>query len=497
MTYPSRRTVRRLCRDYNRIPVYRELGISELGLIALLKALLREDVAVFFESARENKTWSRYSFLGLSPKRIVSFSSRGVVERSQDGEEHRGHDFFAYLKEELGRYRSPSYGRFGAFGGGLAGYFGYELVNHTGILRQAVKVDESRPLALLAHIDDFVVHDNRLGRLYIAHCMYPDPSRPFDKLYDETIDRLDGLERRIIELVERTTVPFLPSSPDSVTLAMRLPREEYMENVRRARELITAGEAIQAVLSVRGDILERIDPYSFYLKLRALNPSPYMFFLKFGDLHIAGSSPETHVRMDRGEVFLKPIAGTIRRGSNRNENERNKSALLADPKERAEHLMLVDLARNDLGRIAAAGSVRVESFMRPEDYSHVIHLVSLVRASLAGGRDATDVLRETFPAGTVSGAPKVRAIEMIDELERHPRHIYAGAIGYLGFDGNLDTCIAIRTAVFSPGEQYLQAGAGIVYDSVPEREYEEVLHKMGALAESLGYARAREVQACS
>lgn len=486
-----------LCRDYNRIPVYRELGISELGLLALLKSLLKEEAAIFFESARENKTWSRYSFLGLYPKRIISFSSRGIIERSQSGEEHRGHDFFGYLKKELGRYRSPTYGRYGAFSGGLAGYFGYELVNHTGILRQAVKEDASRPLALLAHIDDFIVHDNRLSRLYVAHCMYADPSRPIDELYDETINHLDELERRVIALVEITTIPFLPSSPDSITLSMRLSRDEFMENVSRARELITAGEAIQAVMSVRGDILERIDPYSFYLKLRALNPSPYMFFLKFGELCIAGSSPETHVRVDGGRVFLKPIAGTIRRGATRCENERNKQTLLSDPKERAEHLMLVDLARNDIGRIAAAGSVRVESFMKAEDYSHVIHLVSLVSATLAEGRDASDALRETFPAGTVSGAPKVRAIEMIEESERHPRDIYAGAIGYLGFDGNLDTCIAIRTAVFSPLEQYLQAGAGIVYDSVPEREYEEVLHKMEALAESLGFARAREAHACS
>jgi anthranilate synthase component 1 len=297
------------------------------------------------------------------------------------------------------------------------------------------------------------------------------------------------LESSILDIVRGTSLPFLPLRPEEVSLSYHETREAFLEKVQKARKLIESGEAIQTVLSFRASFDADIDPYLFYLKLRSVNPSPYMFYLKSKDFIAAGSSPEIHVKVQKNTVYLKPIAGTISQGKNRKENREHKALLLSDEKERAEHLMLVDLARNDIARVSTGNPVQVDTFMVPEDYSHVIHLVSLVSAKLSNEKDIVDVLRETFPAGTVSGAPKVRAIEIIDELENIPRGPYAGAVGYIGFNGVLDTCITIRTAVFTPRENFLQAGAGIVFDSIPEKEYAEVQKKLEALALSLKFAK--------
>ena len=488
MIYPDLKTVRTLSEKYNRIPVYRELNLSEVGLLSLLKALCQGGDLIFLESAKQNRKWSRFSFLGINPGRTVEFASGRVIEKRGGAEETVDRDIFSFLKKEVRKFRSPSYPRYGDFNGGLAGFFSYELVNHAGILRKTVDESADVPLALLMQIDDFIVYDNVKDRYHIATSLYTMEEGALEEQYTHVLERLESLEAAVLKLVKTTSLPFLPSRPGEVAMRFGETRESFMEKVRKTKDLITAGEAIQVVLSIRACIEDNIDPYSFYLKLRSVNPSPYMFFLKAGDLTIAGSSPEIHVKVERGRVFLKPIAGTVPQGKNKKENLANKERLLSDEKERAEHLMLVDLARNDIARVSPGSGVKVEQFMVPEDYSHVIHLVSLVSAELGEGRDIIDVLRETFPAGTVSGAPKVRAIEIIGETENHPRGIYAGAVGYVGYNGFLDTCITIRTAVFSPEESYLQAGAGIVYDSVPEREHEEILNKLRALTESLRYA---------
>jgi len=259
----------------------------------------------------------------------------------------------------------------------------------------------------------------------------------------------------------------------------------HKENIK---ENISDGEIIQGVISRRLEIKEQINPCNFYLKLRDLNPSPYMYFLKFGDTIITGCSPETHFRLKRKRMLLKPIAGTAPLSDNRNDRIITKRELLRDEKERAEHLMLVDLARNDLGRIAASGSVRVKEFMKTEEYSHVVHIVSSVTGILKDGVSLVDAFKETFPAGTVTGAPKVRAIELIDECEDFERWAYAGAVGYFGFNGCCDTCITLRTAYFNSGRVYTQAGAGIVYDSIAQNELNEIKHKLRALSISMGYA---------
>ncbi|HSV97760.1 MAG TPA: anthranilate synthase component I family protein [Spirochaetota bacterium] len=492
--YPSLPAVRRLARRHNRIPLYRELNLSAVGLLSLLKALEDAPQVVLLESARAGGAWNRFSFIGLGARRTLCCTPPFVDEEVDGVRTRRRINLFDFLKEDLARLSSPSYPRFGSFNGGLAGYFAYDLVNETGILRKSVRRDADVPAAFLVQVDDFIVYDNRLDRSHAAVCLYVDPERPIAEQYLRAAGRLEEMERDIIARVSRTTLPYLPSRPEPISMSFREERAVFEEKVRAAKEEIAAGEAIQVVLSMRADISDRVDPYLFYLKLRSVNPSPYMFFLKQNGRYIVGSSPEIHVKVDRGTVFLKPIAGTLPRGKTARENRENRARLLGDPKERAEHLMLVDLARNDLGRIAAPGSVRVERFMEPEDYSHVIHLVSLTRCTLGPGRDAVDALRETFPAGTVSGAPKVRAMELIDSMEGHARGVYAGAVGYIGYNGCLDTCITIRTAVFDGVHRYIQAGAGIVHDSVPEREYDEIVHKLRALSISLRYARENDME---
>ncbi|HDP79936.1 MAG TPA: anthranilate synthase component I family protein [Spirochaetes bacterium] len=494
--YPSLEEAKELAKRYNRIPLYRELNLAGLTMPSLLKALCAKKDVLFLESAREDRAWSRFSFLGINPRRVVSFSRAGLVENGPDGPVKVRADFFDYLEDETGRFCSPTFEEYGSFNGGLVGFFSYELVNHCGILRGPVPEDPGTPLAMLAQIEDFIVYDNVLDRYSVSTPLYADGPGSIDDRYDDAAAYLEKLEANILYLVDSASMPYLPARPDEVRLAHRCGREEYMAMVEEAKEQIAAGEIIQAVVSARSDIVDPVDPFRFYLKLRSLNPSPYMFFLKFNDLHVVGSSPEIHVKVEGRRAVLRPIAGTSPKGTTPGENESLKAALLADPKERAEHLMLVDLARNDLGRVAAPGTVKVESFMLPEDYSHVIHLVSVVTAELSPEKSRVDVLKESFPAGTVTGAPKVRAIEIISGLEPHPRGIYAGAVGYLGYNGVMDTCIAIRTAVFNGRERYLQAGAGIVYDSVPEKEFEETRNKLRALSLSLGYAAIKEEAPC-
>ena len=493
MFYPSLKTVRKLSSSFNRIPVYKELNLSELHLLSLLKSLQSKEEVIFLESARENKKWSRFSFFGFHPRKKIRYSPP-VIEVEEGGKVQQiGEDIFTYLNRELEAHRSPSYRSFGPFNGGFVGYFGYETVNYTGILRRKIRERKDVPLAYLLQIDSFIVHDNHKNRYYLAECFYPQEDQSLSEQYEKCRQTLLQREEELIAELEKTSLPYLPAHPDQKTeVHFREDKESFTRKVEKVQELIRSGEAIQVVLSLRADIGEEIDPYSFYLRLRSVNPSPYMFFLKFGTLYVVGSSPEIHVKVENRKVYLKPIAGTISQGKNRTESARNKQILLHDKKERAEHLMLVDLGRNDLGRIAREGTVRVRSFMKPEDYSHVIHLVSLVDCDLHDKYTEVDVLKETFPAGTVSGAPKVRAIEIIEELESHPRDIYSGAVGYCGFNGNLDTCITIRSAVFHDDERYLQAGAGIVYDSVPEKEYQEITNKLKALAESLDYARTKK-----
>ena len=487
--YPTLQQCKNLSKLYNRIPVYKQLNLSHPGLLLLLKTFIHNGDCIFLESAKQNKKQSRFSFLAFNPVRTISFNPPhiAICDSSSKDTIHCS-DPFTFVDEYIARYRSPSFTRFGLYNGGLTGYFSYDLVNYTGHLRQPIREDTLHPLMVLHHIDDFICYDNKYNTYYIATCIYTD-EESIQSAYNQALHRLTTCEHNIINAIASTSLPYLPAYTDTLHMDFAILPEQFMESVSKAQSLIKDGEALQIVLSMRAHINEPVDPYRFYLKLRQVNPSPYMFYMKHGNLTIAGSSPEIHVKVENNTATLRPIAGTIARGKTRNQTIHNKRLLLSNEKERAEHLMLVDLARNDLSIIAKPKSVKVTHFMQPEDYSHVIHLVSNVTATLGVRMSLSDVLRHTFPAGTVSGAPKVRAIEIIDQLEPHPRGIYAGCVGYIGFNNTMDTCITIRTAVFSPQGSFLQAGAGIVYDSIPENEFNEIVHKLKALSVSLPFAK--------
>ena len=487
--YPTLQQCKSLSNTFNRIPIYKQLNISHPGLLLLLKSFINNGDCIFFESAKQNKKQSRFSFLGFNPVRTFYFSPSQIgIGDSSKATSIPCSDPFGFIDAYIAKYSSPSFKRFGSYNGGLSGYFSYDLVNYTGHLRQRIQEDTLHPLMVLHHIDDFICYDNKYNTYYIATCLYTDTG-DIETEYYKAINKLHALEEDIIKTLSSTPLPYLPAYTDECALDFAQTPQQFMQMVSQAKTLIEDGEALQVVLSMRALINEPVDPYLFYLKLRQVNPSPYMFYMKHGNLTIAGSSPEIHVKVEDNIATLRPIAGTIARGKTKSQNNINKNLLLANEKERAEHLMLVDLARNDLSIIANPGSVRVTQFMQPEDYSHVIHLVSNVTATLNDGISLTDVLRHTFPAGTVSGAPKVRAIEIIEQLEAHPRGIYAGCVGYIGFNNTMDTCITIRTAVFSPQCSYVQAGAGIVYDSIPENEYQEIVNKLKALSVSLPFAK--------
>lgn len=486
MNYPDKETFCSLAENYNRITVYHELNIDEPGHLLLLKAMEEEGDMIFFESLGDNADDSRFSFLGIRPRKIYTFKNGTLKENGTDlniGED----SVFDYLKKLADSYNSPVETSIGDFSGGLAGYFGYEMVNYCGILRKKVRESENIPQFLLMHIDDFICHDNQEKIYYLATSAYPgeDP----ESAYDAALKYLLSLEDEVISRVSNTTLPYVPARAEIMEPDFCDSKEEFMQKVSDTVKLIDSGEALQTVLSMRAHVPDELDPYRFYLRLRKLNPSPYMFYIKCGKMTVAGSSPEVHVRCDGAKALLRPIAGTAKRTGNDEEDALARRMLLADEKERAEHLMLVDLARNDLSRIAKPESVKVTRFMKPENYSHVMHLVSDVEAELDKGKNMIDVLRESFPAGTVSGAPKVRAIEIIDEMEVYPRGIYSGAVGYIGYNGKMDTCITIRTAYFTEDGNYIQAGAGIVQDSVPEKEYEEIQNKLRALSVSLPFAK--------
>ncbi|MDQ6765132.1 MAG: anthranilate synthase component I, partial [Verrucomicrobiota bacterium] len=398
----------------------------------------------------------------------------------------------AHLEEIMQRFRFVDDPALPRFAGGAVGYLGYDSIRNFEPTVPLAEQDKLRvPQMIFMIMNLLVVFDHRERRMkLIANAFIDDAENAQDayaaatNLIAATLERLSQpCQLRPID-AQRATSPREMESNTS--------RERFEQAVRRVKDHITAGDIFQLVLSQRFETKFTGDPLDLYRCLRLVDPSPYMFCLRFGDgFSLVGSSPELHVRSSEGKVELRPIAGTRRRGKTPEEDEKNARELLADLKERAEHIMLVDLARNDLGRIAEFGSVRVTEQMTVERYSHVMHLVSHVKARLAHGRTACDVMRATFPAGTVSGAPKIRAMQIIAELERERRGCYAGAVGYFGFDGALDCCIALRSVVLKEGRAYVQAGAGIVADSDPAAEYQETVSKAAAMLQAI--ARAVEV----
>jgi anthranilate synthase component 1 len=474
---------------YNRIPVMREVLADLDTPLSIYLKLARGPYSYLFESVQGGEKWGRYSIIGL-PCRTHLAIRGNQAEVTRDGEiveRDRIADPLEYVRMFKARYRMPEASGMPRFTGGLVGYFGYETVRYIEPrLGEMAKPDAiGAPDILLMVSDEVVVFDNLAGKLYVVihvNPAVPDAFRAANRRLDELIARL------------RSGLPTLPpaghAQVQETDFHAEFSRAKFEAAVERAREYIRAGDIMQVVLSQRLSIPYAASPLDLYRALRTLNPSPYMYFVDLADFHIVGSSPEILVRLEDETVTVRPIAGTRPRGTDEAEDREMQQDLLADPKERAEHLMLVDLGRNDVGRVARIGSVRVTDRMVVERYSHVMHIVSNVVGELKEDMDAIDVLRATFPAGTVSGAPKVRAMEIINELEPTRRAIYAGAVGYLGWSGNMDTAIAIRTAVIRNGTLYIQAGAGIVADSVPSREWEETMNKARAIFRAVTLASA-------
>jgi anthranilate synthase component 1 len=462
---------------FNRIPITREvLADLDTPLSTYLK-LARGPYSYLLESVHGGEKWGRYSIIGL-PSRLT-FVARGneVVETEAGAVTRREEldDPLTAVRELHSRFRVPEIPGLPRFTGGLVGYFGYDTVRyiepHLGASTRDDPLDT--PDILLVVSDEVVVFDNLTGRLHVVH--HADPDQP--NVWERAQARLDSLVARLAAPPPLAAAPARSREVRESDFLSCFEREAFEEAVERCREYIYNGDIMQVVLSQRLSLPFETGPLDLYRALRTLNPSPYMYFMDMDDFHVVGSSPEILARLEGDTVTVRPIAGTRPRGADEDADRRLERELMADPKELAEHLMLVDLGRNDVGRVARIGSVRLTDKMVVERYSHVMHIVSNVTGQLRDGLDAIDVLKATFPAGTVSGAPKVRAMEIIDELEPVKRGVYAGAVGYIGWNGNMDTAIAIRTAVIKDATLNIQVGAGIVSDSVPSREWEETMNK--------------------
>ncbi|WJW75844.1 anthranilate synthase component I [Thiohalobacter sp. IOR34] len=474
---------------YNRIPLMREvLADLDTPLSTYLK-LADGPYSYLFESVQGGEKWGRYSIIGLPARSVLRVRGRRI-ERLLDGavvEQLEVEDPLAWIETFQQGFRVPEVEGLPRFTGGLVGYFGYDTVRYIEPrLAVCAKPDPlDNPDILLMVSDEVVVFDNLSGKLYVI--VHADPAEADARARAEA--RLDELVARLRRETPRPA-PLPRSAVAEEDFVSGFTREGFEAAVRRCKDYIVEGDVMQVVISQRLSIPFHARPLDLYRALRSLNPSPYMFYLNLDDFHVVGSSPEILARLEDGVVTVRPIAGTRPRGRDEAEDRALEADLLADPKELAEHLMLIDLGRNDVGRIAEIGSVELTEKMVIERYSHVMHIVSNVQGRLKPGLSAMDVLRATFPAGTVSGAPKIRAMEIIDELEPVKRGVYAGAVGYLAWNGNMDTAIAIRTAVVKHGQLHIQAGAGIVHDSVPAKEWEETMNKGRALFRAVALAEA-------
>lgn len=475
---------------YNHIPVCREiLADLDTPLSAYLK-LADGPYSYLFESVQGGEQWGRYSIIGLPCKTVVKIHGN-TIQIVTEGviQETLQHDNpLVWIESFQQRYKVPDIAGLPRFNGGLVGYFGYETIGYIEPkLNTNPKPDPlGCPDILLMVSEEMLVFDNLSGKLLLL--IHANPQHL--QAYPLALQRLEQLISTLNEQQIKASPQASAQVVNEADFVSGFTEQGFKEAVLKAKNYITDGDIMQVVLSQRMSIPYSASPLNLYRALRCLNPSPYMFYLNLQDFHIVGSSPEILVRLEDNQITVRPIAGTRRRGATPELDLALEQELLADPKEIAEHLMLIDLGRNDTGRVAKIGSVQLTEKMIVERYSHVMHIVSNVNGVLQEGKNAFDVLAATFPAGTVSGAPKIRAMEIINELEPVKRGIYSGAVGYIGWSGNLDTAIAIRTAVIKDQVLYIQAGAGIVYDSVPQSEWDETMNKGRAIFRAVSMASA-------
>lgn len=497
MVFPTEKEVRELLNEYRTVPVFRELLVDSFTPVQMFNALHAAYNNCFILESVDNKDqWGRYSFVGVNPKSEIIIKDGKATLKSANSEvtTNVGNPI-SYLGAILEKYRAPKFPNKPKLTGGLIGYFAYDMIRYfEKTLVNPPPDDLQMPDANLFLFDEIVAFDHLSNKaVIIVNICAEDIGGITDesvaKAYEKCTARAEDIITVLKNYVPHTAVN--ESEPDNVpeiTVTSNITKEQYCANVEKAKKYIHNGDIFQVVPSQRFEIDNPPDSFDVYRMLRSTNPSPYLFYFNHKDYAIAGASPEMLVSVNDRKVITKPIAGTMPRGKTDAEDFENEQTLLSDPKERAEHTMLVDLGRNDIGKVSEFGSVEVTDFMFVERYSKVMHLVSDVQGTLCEDKTPLDALMAVLPAGTLSGAPKVRAMEIIDELETTKRGLYGGTVGYLAFDGNLDTCIAIRTVLFRNGKAYIQAGGGVVLDSIPEREYEESVNKAKAVVNAVACA---------
>ena len=487
MHKPDLETFKNLASEAGLVPVYREI-VADLDtpLTIFAKVAAFDSHAFLFESLEGGEKWGRYSFIGFDPLVTFSSSQERMEINSGGRSEVRSGNPLHELRNLLASFRAHQSEHLPRFFGGLVGYLGYDMVR---FMEKLPDIHETLDLPDSSFMvpKTVLIHDSFKQKLHIVNCVELKEGDDVAAQYHEACSQIDAVAAKLKQPLPYDFVES-PAGNHEHQFSSNMDEENFKKMVDAAKEYILAGDIIQVVLSQKFHAKTKLSPFALYRALRHINPSPYLFYLQLGNVIQIGSSPEILVRLENGEIELRPIAGTRHRGINAAEDRALEVELLADPKERAEHLMLVDLGRNDAGRVAKPGSVEVRDLLVVERYSHVMHIVSGVHALLADDRDQFDVMSACFPAGTVSGAPKIRAMEIIEELEPERRGPYAGAVGYFGFSGNMDFCITIRTFIMRDNDLWIQAGAGIVADSDPEKEFEETLNKARGLRRAVELA---------
>jgi anthranilate synthase component 1 len=487
MIYPGKEEFSRLAGRGNLIPIWREI-LSDLDTPVSAFLKLGEKPSFLLESVEGGEKWARYSFLGVGASKVITGKGRSIEIKDKDGiSTLETDDPISFLREVMAQYKPAVFEGLPRFFGGLVGYLGYDMVRFIEDIGDSGSEGLNAPDMFLMLTDTMLIFDNLKQTIIVLSNVHLDGLSP-ENAYDEAISKIDDIISRLKGpvVVPQGGGEEHEGAEDFISSFGN--KEAFQEAVSRTKDYIYAGDVVQTVISQRFQRRYEGNPFNVYRALRVVNPSPYMYYLDTGDFQIVGSSPEILVRLEGRNVTVRPIAGTRRRGDTEKQDKALEEELKKDPKEVAEHIMLVDLGRNDVGRVAKTGSVRVTDLMEIERYSHVMHMVSNVEGQLIEGLDSFDVLRASFPAGTVSGAPKIRAMQIIEELEPVRRGPYAGSVGYFSYSGNMDTCITIRTLIIKDGNVYVQAGAGIVADSVPESEYMETLHKAKGMIQAVEMA---------
>ncbi len=474
MMYPDLKTFKNLARKGNLIPVYREILADMETPVSAFTKLGKASYAYLLESVEGGENQGRYSFLSTGAGRVFDSGADSAVS-------------FKGLERMMKKFRPVHIKGLPRFYGGLVGYMSYDMVNHFEKLPDTNPDEMNLPDYRFMLTDTTLIFDHVTRTIKVVSCVNLDEGKKSLAIkYNDACSKIDAIINKLNKPLKKPLSSL--NEKTKIKIKSNFKKSEFKKIVAKAKSYIKAGDIIQAVLSQRLEVDVKGKPFDVYRALRVVNPSPYMYYLKLGSLVIAGSSPEILVRHEDRRVMLRPIAGTRRRGRDEEEDCKLEKELLSDPKEKAEHIMLVDLGRNDIGRVCEYGSVRVSELMVVEKYSHVMHIVSEVKGKLKKNRNSFDVMKACFPAGTVSGAPKIRAMEIIDELENTKRGAYAGAVGYFSYQGNMDMAITIRTILIKGGKAYIQAGAGIVADSVPEREYYETMNKAKAMIKAVEMA---------